>query len=73
MADPPFSCQISDELGLPVGSIGPTVVDARRELRMLLQPPDEGESIKVTVVGLGYVRTVTAACLASAGAPRLWS
>ena len=39
MADPPVSyAQISDELGLPVGSIGPTRGRCLARLRVLLQP-----------------------------------
>ena len=38
MADPPASyAEISDELGLPVGSIGPTRGRCLARLRMLLQ------------------------------------
>jgi RNA polymerase sigma factor (sigma-70 family) len=39
MADPPVSyTKISDELGLPVGSIGPTRGRCLAQLRVLLQP-----------------------------------
>jgi RNA polymerase sigma factor (sigma-70 family) len=39
MADPPVSyAEISDELGLPVGSIGPTRGRCLARLRVLLQP-----------------------------------
>ncbi len=39
MADPPASyAEISDQLGLPVGSIGPTRGRCLARLRMLLQP-----------------------------------
>jgi len=39
MADPPSSyTEISDELGIPVGSIGPTRGRCLARLRALLQP-----------------------------------
>jgi RNA polymerase sigma factor (sigma-70 family) len=41
MADPPASyTDISDELGLPIGSIGPTRARCLARLRVLLEPPE---------------------------------